>query len=1295
MTANQLIAQNRQQYEAGNYEAAKRLDLGNCGLTDLETQVPELFTLTHLKELVLSNWWWTLGEKTQYSQNKGMPNKLSQLPDAFEQLKQLKVLVCAGNRDNRWAISDLNVLQYLPNLQQLDISSNKISKIERLDNLPSLQQLDISYNQISKLENLDNLPSLQQLDISSNKISKIERLDNLPSLQQLNISHNQITKLENLDKLPNLQELNISSNKITKLENLDGLPNLQQLELIGNQITKLENLDKLPNLQQLDVRSNQITKLENLDKLPNLQQLNISSNVIVKGKITKLENLDKLPNLQQLNISSNQITKIESTVDLPSLQRLDLGSNLITKLENLDKLPSLQQLNIWDNKITKLENLDKLPNLQQLDVRSNQITKLENLDKLPNLQQLNLSYNRISNLENLDMLPSLQELDISGNKISKIGNLDKLTNLQELYIDANKISKLENLDKLTNLQQLDIKDNKITKLENLDKLPSLQQLDIKDNKITKLENLDKLPSLQQLDISWNQITKIESTVDLPSLQGLGISGNKITNLENLDKLPNLQGLGISGNKITNLENLDKLPNLQELYISDNKISKLENLDKLPNLQQLDISNNQISSNISLEFLGQFKQLNDLNLQNNPLGNIPSGIDLEGNCLYNLRRYLLDMEEGGEANNEVKVLLIGNGNVGKTQIAKRLALQAGFEFNDEHDSTHGITLLQRSLACNFLPKGLLQLNLWDFGGQDLYHATHRLFMRTRALFLLVWDIESEHTNHIWKGHEYRNEKLPYWLAYAHYFAANSPILVVQNKIDAPPANLPNPYPEPVQNELKAEYPAISNFVGVSAKSGKGFMVLEDRIATIFEQNDALKADLLNKRLPKTWIAVRDRIRQEQQNPNGEKEISFATFEQWCKDAGIPQSATTLLGFLHNTGVLYYQSNYFGGRIIIDQAWAINAVYKILDRQGKYYELLEDNKGKVSYKDIVRIWAENTDEERELFLDFMLSAELCFETTPNNNKEGYTSLEDRTFVVPQLLPKDAPYFVQTLDASLGAILQKTIEYRFLPSVFIQRFIIKAHSFSDQRYMWQHGIALQHNNNAYAVVRAYYFPPQYAITINYNAAAEQTGLLQAIVNELENLQNEDSNKPNAEAKINGFDALRAFGKATPNNHNNNDNNRTENKTKPLNLFISYSQKDVGYKQALETHLAPLKRDGLISTWSDQELIPGEEWDREIQKNLTTADIILLLVSANFIATDYIWDKEMTRAIERHEKEEAKVVPIILSPCDWQSAPFAILAALPAKGKPISNYANQDDAWTEVVTKLRDLINQINSKS
>jgi len=138
----------------------------------------------------------------------------------------------------------------------------------------------------------------------------------------------------------------------------------------------------------------------------------------------------------------------------------------------------------------------------------------------------------------------------------------------------------------------------------------------------------------------------------------------------------------------------------------------------------------------------------------------------------------------------------------------------------------------------------------------------------------------------------------------------------------------------------------------------------------------------------------------------------------------------------------------------------------------------------------------------------------------------------------------------------------------------------------------------------------------------------------------------------------------------------------------FVSYSQKDERYRQRLDIALSQLQRSKLISVWYDRKILPGQEWDREIDKNLESADIILLLISPDFIASDYAYGREMERAVQRHQSGSAKVVPIILRPCDWQSSPFGMLQALPSKGRPVSNWANRDQAWLDVVQGLRRLI-------
>lgn len=137
-----------------------------------------------------------------------------------------------------------------------------------------------------------------------------------------------------------------------------------------------------------------------------------------------------------------------------------------------------------------------------------------------------------------------------------------------------------------------------------------------------------------------------------------------------------------------------------------------------------------------------------------------------------------------------------------------------------------------------------------------------------------------------------------------------------------------------------------------------------------------------------------------------------------------------------------------------------------------------------------------------------------------------------------------------------------------------------------------------------------------------------------------------------------------------------------------MSYSHKDESMRDELEIHLSMLKREGLISTWHDRKILHGDDFGDEIDQNLEDSDIILLLVSPYFIDSDYCYEVEMQRALERHNKDEARVIPIILEHCVWQSAPFGRLLALPEDGKPITDYPNQHKAFTEIATEIRKTI-------
>jgi hypothetical protein len=145
---------------------------------------------------------------------------------------------------------------------------------------------------------------------------------------------------------------------------------------------------------------------------------------------------------------------------------------------------------------------------------------------------------------------------------------------------------------------------------------------------------------------------------------------------------------------------------------------------------------------------------------------------------------------------------------------------------------------------------------------------------------------------------------------------------------------------------------------------------------------------------------------------------------------------------------------------------------------------------------------------------------------------------------------------------------------------------------------------------------------------------------------------------------------------------------------LFFSYSHVDEDLRDQLEIHLSALKRQGLINSWHDRRITAGSEFAGQIDQHLDAADVILLLVSPNFIASDYCYDLEMTRTMEKQRNRETRVIPVILRPCDWHDLPFGKLQAVPKDGKPISTWPNIDEAFLDVVKAVKTALQEMRGK-
>ncbi len=825
--------------------------------------------------------------------------------------------------------------------------------------------------------------------------------------------------------------------EISQLSNLKilqapgkGRYRLSRNESPGNQITAIPSgVAQLQSLQQLDFSSNQITAIpDSLAQLQSLQQLDFSSN-----QITAIpDSLAQLQSLQQLNLSSNQITAIpDSLAQLQSLQQFSLWGNQITAIpDSLAQLQSLQQLNLSSNQITAIpDSLAQLQSLQEFYLSSNQITAiLDSLAQLQSLQPLNLSRNQITAIpDSLAQLQSLQELDLSSNQITAIpDSLAQLKILHQLNLNRNQITVVpDSLAQLQSLQQLYLWDNQITVIpDSLAQLQSLQELYLWGNQITVIpDSLAQLQSLQELYLWDNQITVIpDSLAQLQSLQELNLSSNQITTIsDSLSQLQSLQQLYLGRNLITAIpDSLAQLQSLQQLSLWGNQITVIpDSLAQLQNLQELNLRRNQITT--IPDSLESLSQLEKLDLRGNPLPISPEILGppelyKDPGSTEGIFNYLRQLRSGDvKPLNEAKLLLVGQGTVGKTSLAKRL-IENRFDSNESQ--TDGLDVREWGVHVNSKD---VRLNVWDFGGQEIYHATHQFFLTKRSLYLLVCNCRtSEEEN-----------RIEYWLKLIQSFGSESPVIIIGNKKDEQPFDIN-------RKALRDKYPNIRAILETSCQSGDGIEELREAITKEVGQ----LYDVYNL-LPLSWFEVKEQLEAMDRDF-----ISYGEYIGICFQNQIPeeQNQTQLIGLLHNLGlVLNFRDHpILQSTNVLNPAWVTEGIYALLSDE----TLKTKSKGILTYDDLSRVLDPQrypTDRHRYL-TELMQEFQLCFELPDCSCPR---------FLIPGLLPKDEPE-----DTGLeGDTLEFQYHYRILPESVLSRFIVLSHDKIHEQTCWRSGVMLEY--------------------------------------------------------------------------------------------------------------------------------------------------------------------------------------------------------------------------------------------
>ncbi len=689
-----------------------------------------------------------------------------------------------------------------------------------------------------------------------------------------------------------------------------------------------------------------------------------------------------------------ELTDLSPLAGLQGLQTLSLdGCDRMTDLAPLAGLLGLQSLDLWNTSVKDLSPLAGLLALQSLDLSGTSVKDLSPLAGLLGLQSLDLSVTSVHDLSPLAGLLRLQSLDLGGTSVHDLSPLAGLLRLQSLDLWGTRVKDLPPLAGLLGLQSLDLSGTRVHDLSPLAGLLGLQRLDLWSISVHDLSPLAGLLGLQSLGLSGTSVHDVSPLIGLLGLQSLGLSSTGVKDLSPLAGLLGLQSLDLSSTSVKDLSPLAGLLGLQSLDLSSTSVKDLSPLAALQGLQALDLYGCRPAiPTMLLQVFADHALLTNL-VADEAVG-VPREVlsqDVSDNCLPRLRTYLSELGLGAEAENEVKVILLGNGRVGKTQLCRRFR---GQPFDESVESTHGVQIWREELRMGSGDQEQgFQVNWWDFGGQDIYHGTHALFLRSRAVFLILWTPKLENREEYEEsGVPLRNRPLTYWLDYVRTLAGDGcPVIVVQSQCDRFADRRPSP-PRP-------DGFGFFECCSYSARKDLGQETLQahlrDAIRYLLERSGALEIGRGRAEVRRRLYDWRSQDLTRKPEERRHRTFTLDEFRALCDDVGGIVSWDHALDYFHHTGVVFHRPDLFTNCIVLDQDWALEAVYAVFHR-GRALPWLRDS-GRFTREDLaLTVWQEHSPEQQRLFLGLMESCGVCFPC-------GKTAQGEVRYVAPDLLPK----------------------------------------------------------------------------------------------------------------------------------------------------------------------------------------------------------------------------------------------------------------------------------------------------
>lgn len=800
-----------------------------------------------------------------------------------------------------------------------------------------------------------------------------------------------------------------------------------------------------------------------------------------------------------------------------------------------------------------------------------------------------------------------------------------------------------------------------------------------------------LTHITQLDLHYNQLAELPPEVrKLTSLAALNLQSNRICELPPwIGSLHALRQLNLRFNFLASLPlELRKLTNLFELFLHDNP--ELGIPDSILGGKARDVA------------------------AKHELGARPADIL---NFYFQFHR--------GEKRplNEVKLLLVGRGEAGKTSISRALR---GEPYDGRQKETPGIEIEPWNLK--FPSADDVKVYLWDFAGQEITHETHRFFLTERSLYLVVLD---------GRGGQ-QMEEAEYWLSHVQRYGTRrgknaheySPVIVVLNKWRSP-----GPY-DVEKRRLQREYPNIRAFVETDCIDNYGIDRLEETLCSVIQQMPSVRQEW-----PVTYYNVREKLKALAENPEPTQRKYFVNWDGYreiCEQCGIVDASeqTSMAENLNALGVALYYGDHDRLRDtrVLNPNWVANGLYGLVrgvhrkpyqGRQGylwagEFPEVLKEGMEGMNRERGATF--EDYPEEREgvrvhdFLLELMQDRELAFLAREENGQPLY--------LLPGLLTLDEP---EVKDYDIAAHIENAqVRFRYLyellPAGVMSRFIVRTHTLSEDHFRWQRGTVLGWGDARALVMAERRRNPRVDVIITGGTPEERRELAGVIRSNMEVIHHglpeglagkEEVNLTLPGVHYESVEKLMRLEwqnlpvqvmtnegahdvEVTPELNQLQPAEARKDSQPDLKIFVSYSHADYRLWDRFKPYLDILKNDGFVRWWYDGKIREGSDWDDSIRRELKEADLVILLMSTPFFASKYINGVELKEAQRRREHGIAEILPVLLSPCEsFLNHPWLKkLQTVPnvnGQLRPLSSFNPAVNGWHLVDVALRRMIKEI----